>query len=37
MWHVWGRGEMHIVRKPEGMKPLGRSRRGWEDNIKIDL
>jgi hypothetical protein len=25
------------VRKPEGKKPLGRLRRIWEDNIKIDL
>ena len=23
--------------KPEGKKPLGRSRRRWEDNIKMDL
>jgi len=26
-----------FVRKPEGMSPLGRSRRRWEDNIKIDI
>jgi hypothetical protein len=25
------------VRKPEGRKPYGRTRRRWEDNIKIDL
>jgi hypothetical protein len=25
------------VGKPEGQKPLGRPRRTWEDNIKIDL
>jgi hypothetical protein len=25
------------VGKPEGKKPLGRSRRRWVDNIKIDL
>jgi hypothetical protein len=25
------------VRKPEGKRPLGRRRRRWEDNIKIDL
>jgi len=25
------------VGKPEGEKPLGRSRRRWEDNIKMDL
>jgi hypothetical protein len=27
----------NFVRKPEGKKPLGRPRRRWEDNIKIDL
>ena len=26
-----------LVGKPEGKKPLGRSRRSWEDNIKMDL
>jgi hypothetical protein len=26
-----------LVRKPEGKRPLGRTRRKWEDNIKIDL
>jgi len=26
-----------LVGKPEGKKPLGRTRRGWEDNIKMDL
>jgi hypothetical protein len=25
------------VGKPEGKKPLGRPRRRWEDNIRIDL
>jgi hypothetical protein len=25
------------VGKPEGKRPLGRPRRMWEDNIKIDL
>jgi hypothetical protein len=30
---------MHInlEGKPEGWKPLGRPRRGWVDNIKMDL
>ena len=23
--------------KPEGKRPLGRPRGGWEDNIKMDL
>ena len=26
-----------LVGKPEGMRPLGRPRRRWENNIKIDL
>jgi hypothetical protein len=26
-----------LVGKPEGRKPLGRPRRRWEDNIKIDI
>jgi hypothetical protein len=26
-----------LMRKPEGKRPLGRTRRRWEDNIKIDL
>ena len=26
-----------LVRKPESKRPLGRPRRRWEDNIKIDL
>jgi hypothetical protein len=26
-----------LVRKPEGRKSLGRPRRRWEDNIKMDL
>ena len=30
VYRVW-------VRKPEGKRPLGRPRRTWEDNIKIDL
>jgi hypothetical protein len=25
------------VRKPEGERPLGRPRRRWADNIKIDF
>ena len=36
MWK--GRG-VHtvLVGKPEGKRPLGRPRRRWEDNIKMDL
>ena len=25
------------MRKPEGRRPLGRPRRRWKDNIKMDL
>jgi hypothetical protein len=40
--HVARRGERigayrTLVGKPEERKTLGRSRRGWENNIKIDL
>jgi len=26
-----------LAGKPEGKRPLGRRRRRWEDNIKMDL
>jgi hypothetical protein len=26
-----------LVGKPEGRRPLGKPRRRWEDNIRIDL
>jgi len=26
-----------LVRKPEGNRPLGRPKRRWKDNIKMDL
>jgi hypothetical protein len=33
-----GRGVYRIlVGKPEGRRPLGRSRLRWEDNIRMDL
>jgi hypothetical protein len=33
-----GRGTYRaLVGKPEGRRPLGRPRRRWEDNIKMDL
>jgi hypothetical protein len=40
--HVARMGEdkgMHrvLVGKPEGKMPLGRPRRRWEDNIKLDF
>jgi hypothetical protein len=28
---------MVLVGKPDEKRPLGRSRRRWENNIKIDL
>jgi len=32
-----GRGVYRVlVGKPEGKRPLGRPRRRWEDNIKMD-
>jgi hypothetical protein len=36
--HVVG-GCVHrvLVGSPEGKRPLGRPRRRWEDNIKLDL
>jgi hypothetical protein len=35
MWHAWRRGE--VLGRPEGKRPLGRPRRRWKDNIKLDL
>jgi len=40
--HMAGMGEgrgVHrvLVGEPEGKRPLGRPRRRWEDNIKMDL
>jgi hypothetical protein len=39
MWHAWGGGGVYrvLVGKPEGKRPLGRPRRRWEDNIKMNL
>jgi hypothetical protein len=36
---MWERRGIHriLVEKPEGKSPLGRPRRKWEDNIKMDL
>jgi hypothetical protein len=41
-WHVARTGEKRnayriLVGKPGGKRPLGRSRRRWVDNIKMDL
>jgi hypothetical protein len=33
-----GKGAYRVlVGRPEGRRPLGRPRHGWEDNIKMDL
>ena len=36
---MWERRAVYrdLVEKPEGKRPLGRSRRRGEDNIKMDL
>ena len=34
--YIWGVHRV-LVGKPEGKRPLGRPRRRWEDNIKMDL
>jgi hypothetical protein len=33
----WRGAYRALVGKPEGRRPLGRPRRRWEDNIKMDL
>jgi len=39
--HIERVGEINshniLVGKPEGKRPLGRPRHGWEGNIRIDL
>jgi hypothetical protein len=40
--HVTRIGEIRnvyrvLVEKPEGKRPLGRPRRGWESNIRMDI
>jgi len=40
MWRVWvrRRGAYRVlVGKPEGKRPLGKPRRRWVDNIRMDL
>jgi hypothetical protein len=38
MWHAEGRGVYRVlVGRPEGKRPLGRPRRRWDDNNKMDL
>jgi hypothetical protein len=38
MWHEWEKRNAFgiLVGKPEGKRPLGRPRRRWEDNIKMN-
>jgi len=40
MWRVWvRRGGVYraLVGTPEGKRPLGRPRRGWVYNVRMDL
>jgi len=39
MWRVWVRRGVYrvLVGKPEGKRPVGRPRRRWVDNIRMDL
>jgi hypothetical protein len=39
MWHVWGRTIVHtgFGRTSEGRRPLGKPKRRWEDNFKMNL
>ena len=39
MWAYLGGGGVYrvLVGKTEGKRPLGKPRRRWEDNIKMDL
>jgi hypothetical protein len=36
MWHEWGRYRL-LVGKPEGKRLLGKPKRRWVDNIRLDL
>jgi hypothetical protein len=36
MWKKKGKNRI-LVRKADGTRPLGRPRRRWMDNIKMDL
>jgi hypothetical protein len=39
MWHVWRRKQVYtgFCLETQGTRPLGRPRRRWEDNIKMNL
>ena len=37
LYSFFNLGVRVLVGKPEGKRPLGKPRRRWEDNIKMDL
>jgi hypothetical protein len=37
IFYELGRDYRTLVGKPEGKRPLGRPRRRWVDNIRVDL
>jgi hypothetical protein len=39
LMHIWGSRSAYrdLVGKPEGKRSLGRPRRRWDDNIKMNL
>jgi len=39
MWYVWVRRGVYrvLLGKPEGRRPMGRSRLRWVDNIRMEL
>jgi len=40
MWHSWGRGDVFTgfrLGGPKVKRPVGRPRRRWEDNTKMNL
>jgi len=36
VWEIGEANSVILVGKPEGKRPLGRPRRRWEDNIKLE-
>jgi hypothetical protein len=37
IFHIWKTKNKYCKWKPEGKRPLGRPRRRWEDNVRMDL
>jgi hypothetical protein len=40
MWYVWRKGDVFTgfwLGSPKIKSPMGRPRRRWDDNIKLDL